>query len=76
MDVNLADLEAFNGSLYSEELGESSYADEQLGESSYADEPFDEQFTLTGSELALADVDTGCWGAALNGTSQCCSPAL
>ena len=76
MDVNLADLEAFNGSLYSEELGESSYADEQLGESSYADEPFDEQFTLTGSELALTDVVTGCWGAALNGTSQCCSPGF
>ena len=86
MDVNLADLEAFNGSSYSDELGESSYADEQLGESSYADEqlgevfladePFDEQFTLTGSELALADVVTGCWGAALNGTSQCCSPGF
>ena len=86
MDINLADLEAFNGSSYADELGESSYADEQLGESSYADEqlgessyadePFDEQFTLTGSELALADVDTGCWGAALNGTSQCCSPGF
>ena len=82
MDVNLADLEAFNGSSYADELGESSYADEQLGETSYADEqlgessmpiePFDEQHPH-GPELALADVDTGCWGAALNGTSQCCS---
>ena len=42
MDINLADLEAFNGSSYADELGESSYADEQLGESSYADEQLGE----------------------------------